>query len=74
MRIHRSKLAAWVLVVFGAIAAFFVVAEHRAHTFGALHYVLLALCLLLLYLLVRHEEAQPKDGASPTVHRHQDPP
>ena len=56
MRIDRSKLAPWVFVAFGAIAAFFLVTEHLAHTYGALHYVLLALCLLLLYLVAWREE------------------
>ena len=73
MRIDRSTLARWVFVAFAAIAAFFLVTEHGAHDFGALHYVLLVLCLLLLYLIVRHEEGKSSDETPPTVRRHQDP-
>lgn len=58
MRFDPSKTARWVLLAFAAIAAFFLVTEHRAHAFGGVHYLLLAACLLLLYLLVRHEEGQ----------------
>jgi hypothetical protein len=39
--------AVLVLVGFLAVAAFFLLTEHRAHLFGALPYVLLLLCLLL---------------------------
>ena len=73
MRIDRSKLARWVLVAFGIIAAFFLVTEHRAYDFGALHYVLLALCPLLLYLIVRHEEAKSSDGTTADPSQRQDP-
>lgn len=36
-----------VLVVFAAIAAFFLLAEHRAHVFGYLPYLLLLACPLM---------------------------
>ncbi len=36
-----------VLVVFLAVAAFFLLTEHRAHLFGILPYLLLLLCPLL---------------------------
>lgn len=39
--------AVLVLLGFLAVAAFFLLTEHRAHLFGALPYVLLLLCLLL---------------------------
>jgi len=35
------------LVVFGAIAAYFLFTEHRAHVFGLLPYALLLACPLL---------------------------
>lgn len=37
----------WVLLAFLAIAGFFLLTEHRAHVFGILPFVLLALCPLL---------------------------
>ncbi len=73
MRVERSKLARWVFVAFAAIAGFLWITEHRADHFGPLHYVLLALCPLLLYLLVRHEEGKSSDGAAPTRTERQDP-
>ena len=42
----RSR-SGWVLLAFLAIAAFFVVTEHRAHALGALPYLLLLTCPLL---------------------------
>jgi len=42
----RSR-GGWVLVAFGAIAAFFLLAEHRAHVFGVLPYLLLLACPLM---------------------------
>ena len=36
-----------VFLAFAAIAAFFLLTEHRAHVLGALPFVLLALCPLL---------------------------
>ena len=43
------------LLVFLAIAAFFLVTEHRAHLFGILPYTLLFLALLV-FLFVRREQ------------------
>jgi hypothetical protein len=40
-----------VLLAFLAIAAFFLITEHRAHVFGALPFVLLLLCPVLHLLL-----------------------
>ncbi len=37
----------WVLIGFLAIAAFFLLTEHRAHALGVLPFLLLALCPLL---------------------------
>lgn len=38
---------AWVFIGFAAIAGFFLFTEHRAHVFGLLPFLLLALCPLL---------------------------
>lgn len=72
MRFDPSKAARWVLLAFAAIAAFFFVAEHRAHAFGGLHYLLLAACLLLLYLLIRREEGQPAHKSDAPAPRQED--
>jgi hypothetical protein len=63
----------WVLLGFLAIAAFFLITEHRAHVLGALPYVLLLLCPVLHLLLHRghggghaghgtHADRSPGDG------------
>jgi Protein of unknown function (DUF2933) len=44
--IWRSR-SGLVLVAFLAVAAFYLYAEHRAHLYGALPYLLLLLCPLL---------------------------
>lgn len=56
----RSPLGRWLrspvglaFLGFAAIAAFFLITEHAAHTFGALPFVLLALCPLL-HLFMHH--------------------
>lgn len=72
MRIDRSELARWVFVAFATIAAYFLIAEHRAGDFGALQYALLALCPLLLYLVIRQDKDKTADGAPPTLHEHGD--
>jgi Protein of unknown function (DUF2933) len=43
----------WVLLGFLAIAAFFLLTEHRAHVLGVLPYVLLLLCPVLHLLMHR---------------------
>ena len=72
MRFDPSKAARWALLAFAAIAAFFLVTEHRAHAFGGLHYLLSAACLLLLYLLIRHEERQPGHRSDAPAPRQED--
>lgn len=44
---HRRSRTGLALLGFLAIAAFFLLTEHRAHVLGALPYVLLLLCPLL---------------------------
>ena len=43
----------WVLLGFLAIAAFFLLTEHRAHLFGALPFLLLLACPLLHFFMHR---------------------
>ena len=44
---HESPRAKWVFVAFAAVAAFFLLTEHRAHLFGVLPYLLLLACPLM---------------------------
>lgn len=43
----------WILVAFLAIAAFFLITEHRAHLLGALPFLLLLACPLM-HLFMHH--------------------
>ena len=61
-----------VLLAFLAIAAFFLLAEHRAHLFGVLPFLLLAACPLLHFFMHRghgghaeHKPPHPDKGAQP---------
>jgi hypothetical protein len=57
-----------ILLAFLAIAAFFLIMEHRAHVFGVLPYVLFLLCPVLHLLMhgrhrgthTDHEASQPR--------------
>jgi hypothetical protein len=42
-----STRAGWALLAFGAIAAFLLTTEHRAHLFGAFPYLFLLACVFL---------------------------
>ena len=60
----RASIA---LLVLAAIAAWFLFAEHRAHLFGALPYLLLLACPLMhLFMHGRH-------GSHGGGHAHRDP-
>ncbi len=67
---QRSGLTGWlfsrtgpVLLAFLAIAAFFLITEHRAHLFGILPYLLLLACPLLhLFMHGRHGGHDGGDG------------
>jgi uncharacterized membrane protein YbhN (UPF0104 family) len=65
MRFRRSTLSVGVFTLFAAIAAFFLVAEHRAHTFGFLPHLLLSVCLVLLYFSSWGDSTQEQDGHTP---------
>jgi len=70
----RSR-SIWVLIAFLAIAAYFLLTEHRAHFLGYLPFVLLLACLLLHLLHghgshgthAGHEADQPR---ADRPHRH----
>jgi Protein of unknown function (DUF2933) len=65
----RSRYAIG-LVVMGAVAGYFLLTEHLAHTLGALPYLLLAACPLM-HLFMHHghdgHEHPPGHGATPTA-------
>jgi hypothetical protein len=71
---HHPKATGWyrsrgglVLLAFLAIAAFFVVTEHRAHALSALPFLLLLLCPLLhLFLHGRHGGGHAGHGSRPS--------
>ncbi len=65
----RSRYALG-LLVFGAIAAYFLQSEHRAHFFGALPFLLLLACPLMHVFMHgghgRHKgDPVERDGAQP---------
>ena len=47
MKTPPATRGTWVFVGFAAVAAFFLVVEHRAHLFGLLPWLLLAACPLM---------------------------
>lgn len=61
----RSRYAIG-LVVFGAVAGYFLLAEHRAHFFGALPFLLLLACPLMHVFMHHghdgHGGHEPKAG------------
>lgn len=49
-------------ITFGAVAAFFLFTEHRAHMFGVLPYLLLLACpLMMLSMHHGHNQHEPDD-------------
>jgi len=50
-----------VFSTFLAIAAFFLITEHKAHLYGILPYALLVMSLLLYWLIRRGQEKDNKD-------------
>ena len=49
------------LGVFFATIAFFLWSEHRAHVYGAIPYILVLLCVLVLFLFLR-SRGNPTEG------------
>jgi len=44
---QRGSASTWVFVSFAAVALFFLLAEHKAHLYGWLPFILLAACPLM---------------------------
>jgi hypothetical protein len=59
-----------VLLAFLAVAAFFLITEHRAHVLGALPYVLFLLCPIL-HLLMHGRHGSGHAGHGPSQDRQQ---
>ncbi|MDO8440741.1 MAG: DUF2933 domain-containing protein [Polaromonas sp.] len=62
------------LLVFGAVAAYFLLTEHRAHFFGALPFLLILACPLMHVFMHRghghsshhgHAKQSPEPGGEP---------
>lgn len=62
-RFWRSRYAIG-LIVMGAIAAYFLLSEHRAHFFGALPFLLLLACPLMHVFM--HRGHGHRHGGKPT--------
>jgi hypothetical protein len=61
----RFRIAVWLgTCLFLAITGFYLWTEHRAHLLGALPYLLLPLCLLILFLMLRHQGGGDGEGPS----------
>lgn len=70
---RQRSISRWVFVAFAAIAAYYLVTEHRAHLYGALPFLLLAACPLLHVFHHRghgHEHGDGGDGHPDDGHRH----
>lgn len=57
MRVHH-----WVLIGFVVIGAFFLLTEHRAHTFGFLPYLLLLACPFLHFFMHKNHGGHGGDS------------
>lgn len=68
---RQRTISRWVWIGFAAIAAYFLITEHRAHLFGVLPFLLLAACPLLhLFHHRGHgadsgKESGPRTGSPP---------
>lgn len=65
-----TRLARVVFVAFAAIAAFFLITEHAAHTFYLLPFLLLAACPLLHLSMHRGHRGHDHGAAGPQDHGH----
>lgn len=62
----------FVFLAFAAIAAYFLITEHRAHLFWILPFLLLAACPLLHFFHHRghdHESSDSRPGSSGSTHQ-----
>ena len=63
------------LIAFGAIAAYFLSSEHRAHFFGSLPYLLLLACPLMHVFMHRgHRGTHRRGSGTPGASPERDPP
>lgn len=61
---HAGPVRRWVFLGFVAIAAFFLLTEHRAHFFGVLPYLLVLACPLMHFFMHHgHGAHEPPAGA-----------
>lgn len=61
----------WILIGFFAIAAFYLISEHRAHALGALPFVLLLACPLMHIFMHRgHGDESQRQSTEQKEHRH----
>ena len=63
----RSRYAIG-LLVFGAVAAYFLLSEHRAHFFGALPFLLLLACPLMHMFMHGGHGGHGRHGGGPGDH------
>jgi Protein of unknown function (DUF2933) len=70
---HHPQASSWlrsrsgiVLLIFLAIAAFFLITEHTAHVLGVLPFLLVLLCPLLHFLHGRHGGGHAGHGSRPS--------
>ncbi|MGQ0579554.1 MAG: DUF2933 domain-containing protein [Betaproteobacteria bacterium] len=63
---HETRITKtrWVLIAFLGIAGFFLVAEHKAHVFGLLPFLILLACPLLHVFMHRGHGGHGDDSAS----------
>lgn len=71
---RQRTISRIVFIVFVAIAAYFLITEHRAHLFGILPFLLLAACPLLHLFHHRGHDRGDQGGSTPgqdaNAHRH----
>lgn len=68
---RERSISRWIFVAFAAIAAYYLITEHRAHLYGILPFLLIAACPLLH--LFHHRSHGRDDGEAPRDsggHRH----
>jgi hypothetical protein len=65
----ESKRYKWVLGGFLAVAAYFLITEHRAHVFAFLPYALFLACPLM-HLFMHHGHGGRHDHSRHQAHRH----
>lgn len=71
---RQRTISRIVFIAFAAIAAYFLITEHRAHLFGILPFLLLAACPLLHVFHHRGHDGGDQDGSTARpdadAHRH----